>query len=212
MPLSVLLSGGPQLFPWVISWSPPWPLGTTSPPQAFISGGGESDTYVVMCRTGGPGAKGISCIVVEKGTPGLSFGKKEKKVSGNWQETAQVLMLPPPDQALLCFWKQVHRLSNLLWRQLLLVGFWQEHMKYNWALLTTSRPLATVAKFAGQAHKLPVVPVRAIFLSSLLFPLLVCVPLPVFYFGALWYLKKKYLQKIWLLEVSNDVFGPLFFF
>lgn len=51
-------------------------------PQAFISGGGESDIYVVMCRTGGSGPKGISCIVVEKGTPGLSFGKKEKKVSG----------------------------------------------------------------------------------------------------------------------------------
>ncbi|XP_022273779.2 isobutyryl-CoA dehydrogenase, mitochondrial isoform X5 [Canis lupus familiaris] len=47
--------------------------------KAFISGGGESDIYVVMCRTGGPGPKGISCVVVEKGTPGLSFGKKEKK-------------------------------------------------------------------------------------------------------------------------------------
>jgi len=47
--------------------------------KAFISGGGESDIYVVMCRTGGQGPKGISCIVVEKGTPGLSFGKKEKK-------------------------------------------------------------------------------------------------------------------------------------
>nr|XP_040141509.1 isobutyryl-CoA dehydrogenase, mitochondrial isoform X2 [Ictidomys tridecemlineatus] len=47
--------------------------------KAFISGGGESDIYVVMCRTGGSGPKGISCIVVEKGTPGLSFGKKEKK-------------------------------------------------------------------------------------------------------------------------------------
>ena len=50
-------------------------------PQAFISGGGEADVYVVMCRTGGPGPRGISCVVVEKGTPGLSFGKKEKKVS-----------------------------------------------------------------------------------------------------------------------------------
>lgn len=48
--------------------------------QAFISGGGDTDVYVVMCRTGGKGAKGISCLVVEKGTPGLSFGKKEKKV------------------------------------------------------------------------------------------------------------------------------------
>lgn len=69
-------------------------------PQAFISGGGESDTYVVMCRTGGPGPKGISCIVVEKGTPGLSFGKKEKKVSGYRQKRAGV-KLPLPDQALL---------------------------------------------------------------------------------------------------------------
>lgn len=38
--------------------------------------------YVVMCRTGGPGPKGISCLVLEKGMPGLSFGKKEKKVRG----------------------------------------------------------------------------------------------------------------------------------
>uniref|UniRef100_A0A8B9JW15 short-chain 2-methylacyl-CoA dehydrogenase n=1 Tax=Astyanax mexicanus TaxID=7994 RepID=A0A8B9JW15_ASTMX len=48
--------------------------------KAFISGGGDTDVYVVMCRTGGKGPKGISCVVVEKGTPGLSFGKKEKKV------------------------------------------------------------------------------------------------------------------------------------
>uniref|UniRef100_A0A7N8YPS7 short-chain 2-methylacyl-CoA dehydrogenase n=1 Tax=Mastacembelus armatus TaxID=205130 RepID=A0A7N8YPS7_9TELE len=48
--------------------------------KAFISGGGDTDIYVVMCRTGVKGPKGISCLVVEKGTPGLSFGKKEKKV------------------------------------------------------------------------------------------------------------------------------------
>ena len=48
--------------------------------KAFISGGGDTDIYLVMVRTGGPGAKGISCILVEKGTPGLSFGKKENKV------------------------------------------------------------------------------------------------------------------------------------
>lgn len=48
--------------------------------QAFISGGGDTDIYVVMCRTGSKGPKGISCLVVAKGTPGLSFGKKEKKV------------------------------------------------------------------------------------------------------------------------------------
>uniref|UniRef100_H2Q559 Isobutyryl-CoA dehydrogenase, mitochondrial n=1 Tax=Pan troglodytes TaxID=9598 RepID=H2Q559_PANTR len=59
--------------------------------KAFISGAGESDVYVVMCRTGGPGPKGISCIVVEKGTPGLSFGKKEKKVGWNSQPTRAVI-------------------------------------------------------------------------------------------------------------------------
>ena len=48
--------------------------------QAFISGGGDTDVYVVMCRTGEPGPKGISCLLVEKGSPGLAFGKKEKKV------------------------------------------------------------------------------------------------------------------------------------
>lgn len=48
--------------------------------QAFISGGGASDVYVVMARTGEPGPKGISCFVIEKGAPGLSFGPNEKKV------------------------------------------------------------------------------------------------------------------------------------
>ncbi|MDE1174431.1 MAG: isobutyryl-CoA dehydrogenase [Parvibaculaceae bacterium] len=59
--------------------------------KAFISGGGVSDIYVVMVRTGGEGAKGVSCLVVEKGTPGLSFGKREKKLGWNSQPTAQVI-------------------------------------------------------------------------------------------------------------------------
>lgn len=59
--------------------------------KAFISGGGVSDIYVAMVRTGEPGPKGISCIVVEKGTPGLSFGKKEKKLGWNSQPTAAVI-------------------------------------------------------------------------------------------------------------------------
>lgn len=59
--------------------------------KAFISGAGVSDLYVVMARTGGPGPKGISCFVVEKGTPGLSFGKKERKMGWNCQPTAQVI-------------------------------------------------------------------------------------------------------------------------
>ncbi|XP_065711621.1 isobutyryl-CoA dehydrogenase, mitochondrial isoform X1 [Patagioenas fasciata] len=59
--------------------------------KAFISGGGDTDVYVVMCRTGGPGPKGISCLVLEKGTPGLSFGKKERKVGWNSQPTRAVI-------------------------------------------------------------------------------------------------------------------------
>ena len=59
--------------------------------KAFISGAGVSDTYVCMVRTGQDGPKGISCIVVEKGTPGLSFGKKERKMGWNNQPTAQVI-------------------------------------------------------------------------------------------------------------------------
>ena len=59
--------------------------------KAFISGGGASDVYVCMLRTGGGGPGGISCIAVEKGTKGLSFGKKEKKLGWNSQPTAMVI-------------------------------------------------------------------------------------------------------------------------
>src|SRR5690349_9458716 len=58
--------------------------------KAFISGGGVSDIYVVMARTGEGGPRGISCIVVEKGTPGLSFGAQEKKLGWKSQPTAMV--------------------------------------------------------------------------------------------------------------------------
>jgi len=58
--------------------------------KAFISGAGASDIYVVMARTGEAGPRGISCIVVEKGTPGLSFGAPEKKLGWKSQPTAMV--------------------------------------------------------------------------------------------------------------------------
>lgn len=58
--------------------------------KAFISGGGVSDIYVCMVRTGGQGPKGISCIVVEKGTPGLSYGAQEQKLGWKSQPTAMV--------------------------------------------------------------------------------------------------------------------------
>jgi len=58
--------------------------------KAFISGAGTSDVYVVMCRTGGEGPSGISSIIVEKDTPGLSFGANERKMGWNAQPTAIV--------------------------------------------------------------------------------------------------------------------------
>jgi alkylation response protein AidB-like acyl-CoA dehydrogenase len=59
--------------------------------KQFISGAGSSSVYVVMARTGGPGPKGISAIIVEAGTPGLSFGANEKKMGWNAQPTRQVI-------------------------------------------------------------------------------------------------------------------------
>jgi alkylation response protein AidB-like acyl-CoA dehydrogenase len=59
--------------------------------KAFISGGGASDIYVCMVRTGEPGPRGISCIVVEKGTKGLSFGAQEQKLGWKSQPTSAVI-------------------------------------------------------------------------------------------------------------------------
>ena len=58
--------------------------------KAFISGGGYSDAYVTMVRTGGEGPKGISTLVVEAGTKGLSFGGLEDKMGWRAQPTSQV--------------------------------------------------------------------------------------------------------------------------
>ena len=58
--------------------------------KAFISGGSYSDAYLTMVRTGDDGPKGISAIVIEDGTPGLSFGALERKMGWLAQPTAQV--------------------------------------------------------------------------------------------------------------------------
>jgi hypothetical protein len=58
--------------------------------KAFISGGGYSDAYIVMCRTGEDGPKGISSLIVEHGADGLSFGGLEDKMGWRSQPTAQV--------------------------------------------------------------------------------------------------------------------------
>jgi len=58
--------------------------------KAFISGGGYSDAYVVMARSGAAGPKGISAFLVEDGRPGLSFGGLEDKMGWRAQPTRQV--------------------------------------------------------------------------------------------------------------------------
>ena len=64
-----------------------WRLNGT---KAFISGGGYSDAYIAMVRTGAEGPRGISAVIVEDGTPGLSFGAPEDKMGWRAQPTAQV--------------------------------------------------------------------------------------------------------------------------
>ena len=59
--------------------------------KQFISGGGVNDVYVVMVRTGEHKTRGISCVVVDKDTPGLSFGAPEKKLGWNASPTAQMI-------------------------------------------------------------------------------------------------------------------------
>ncbi|MCY4179584.1 MAG: acyl-CoA dehydrogenase family protein, partial [Litoreibacter sp.] len=58
--------------------------------KAFISGGGYSDSYIVMSRTGEDGPKGISALIVDDGTEGLSFGGLEEKMGWRSQPTRQV--------------------------------------------------------------------------------------------------------------------------
>ncbi|MFF0909550.1 acyl-CoA dehydrogenase family protein [Microbacterium enclense] len=60
--------------------------------KQFISGAGEASVYVVMARTGEPGARGISAFLVPAGSAGLSFGPREKKMGWNAQPTRQVVL------------------------------------------------------------------------------------------------------------------------
>ena len=60
--------------------------------KQFISGAGATDVYLVMARTGEAGASGVSAFLVEKGTPGLSFGSNERKMGWNAQPTRQVIL------------------------------------------------------------------------------------------------------------------------
>ncbi len=58
--------------------------------KAWITSGGQADTYLVMARTGGEGARGVSCFVVEKDMPGVSFGKPEEKMGLHAAHTTTV--------------------------------------------------------------------------------------------------------------------------
>ncbi len=58
--------------------------------KAFISGGGDTDLLVVMARTGGPGAGGVSAFAVPADTPGISYGRKEQKMGWNSQSTRPI--------------------------------------------------------------------------------------------------------------------------
>lgn len=60
--------------------------------KQFISGGGENELYLVMCRTGEDGPKGISCLAIEKDMAGVSFGANERKLGWHSQPTAQVIL------------------------------------------------------------------------------------------------------------------------
>tara|TARA_R110000751_G_scaffold95381_6_gene186453 strand:+ start:8902 stop:10044 length:1143 start_codon:yes stop_codon:yes gene_type:complete len=64
-----------------------WKLNGT---KSFISGGGRSDLYLTMVRTGDSGPKGVSAVLVENGTPGLSFGANERKMGWKAQPTSEV--------------------------------------------------------------------------------------------------------------------------
>jgi len=60
--------------------------------KQFISGAGENELYVVMVRTGEEGPKGVSCLVIEKDMPGVSFGAQERKLGWRSQPTAQLIL------------------------------------------------------------------------------------------------------------------------
>ena len=60
--------------------------------KQFISGAGVSDLYLIMARTGGDGAGGVSCFLVPKDAPGISFGAKEKKMGWKAQPTRTVIL------------------------------------------------------------------------------------------------------------------------
>ena len=60
--------------------------------KAFISGAGDTELLVLMARTGGPGAGGISCFAIPSDTPGVSYGRNEDKMGWKSQPTRAVIL------------------------------------------------------------------------------------------------------------------------
>jgi alkylation response protein AidB-like acyl-CoA dehydrogenase len=60
--------------------------------KAWVTHGGEADFYNVMVRTGGPGPKGISCLLVPAGTPGLQPAAPERKMGMRSSTTASMVL------------------------------------------------------------------------------------------------------------------------
>jgi alkylation response protein AidB-like acyl-CoA dehydrogenase len=60
--------------------------------KQFVSGAGDTDLYVVMARTGGPGPKGISALLIGRDDPGVTFGANEQKMGWHAQPTRQVIL------------------------------------------------------------------------------------------------------------------------
>lgn len=59
--------------------------------KMFISGAGDTDYLVTMLRTGGPGPKGISCVVIPSGAEGIQFGHNLHKMGWNSQPTREIV-------------------------------------------------------------------------------------------------------------------------
>ena len=59
--------------------------------KLWITSGGIAKTYIVMARTGGPGASGVSAFIVRDGTDGFSYGKKEKKMGWRISPTRELI-------------------------------------------------------------------------------------------------------------------------
>lgn len=58
----------------------------------WVTHGSYADVYVLMARTGGPGPKGVSAFLLESGTPGLGYGKKEEKMGLRASPTVELVL------------------------------------------------------------------------------------------------------------------------